>query len=78
MPDLEMSVAEVVAHAAEGCLWYAIDLAARGEELDLVEHRVKADGASSAVVETLRTYADIAASVIDAAPVSARGFRITN
>ncbi len=74
VPDLEMSVSEVVAHAAEGCLWYAIDLAARGEELDPVEHRVRADGAPSAVVETLRAYADIVASVIDAAPPSARGF----
>ena len=31
VPDLDMTVAAVVAHAAEGCLWYAIDLAAGGQ-----------------------------------------------
>lgn len=40
VPDLDVSIAEVVAHTAEGCLWYAIDLAAGGEDLDVVEHRV--------------------------------------
>lgn len=74
VPDLEMSVVEVVAHAAEGCLWYAIDLAAAGEDVDPVEHRVKVDGDSSAVVATLRTYADVVASVVGSAPASARGF----
>jgi hypothetical protein len=31
-PDLDMTVAGVVAHAAEVCLWYAIDLAAGSED----------------------------------------------
>lgn len=44
VPDLDFSVIEVVAHAAEGCLWYAIDLAAGGTDLELVEHSVKTDG----------------------------------
>src|SRR5262249_23587301 len=41
VPDLEMTAAQVVAHAAETGLWYAIDLSARGKDLTLVEHRVK-------------------------------------
>ncbi len=74
VPDLDMSVVEVVAHAAEGCLWYAIDLAAGGADLGPAEQRVRADGEPSEVVETMRTYADIVAAVIEAAPASARGF----
>ena len=74
IPELDLSAIEIVAHAAECCLWYGIDLAAGGQDLDPVEHRVKTDGDSSQVVETLRTYAEVAASVIDAMPESARGF----
>jgi hypothetical protein len=74
VPDLDMSVVQVVAHAAEGCLWYAIDLAAGGGDLQPVEHRVKSDGEPSQVVATLHAYAEIVASVIDDAPDTARGF----
>ena len=73
-PDLDMSVVEIVAHIAETCLWYAIDLAAGGEELDCVEHRVEVDGDPSGIVETFRTYAEVVAAVIEAAPASSRGF----
>lgn len=74
VPDLEFTVSGVVAHAAEGCLWYAIDLAAGGSDLQPVEHRVKADGANGELIDTLRAYADIVAAVIDASPATARGF----
>jgi hypothetical protein len=69
-----MTVVEVVAHAAEVCLWYAIDLAAAGKDLQPVEHRVKADGPPPEVVDTLATYATVVASVVDALPAEARGF----
>lgn len=74
VPDLDFSILGVVAHAAEGCLWYAIDLAARGEDLTAVEHRVRTDGNPGGVVETMVAYAEVAASVVDASPESARGF----
>jgi hypothetical protein len=74
VPDLDMTVAEVVAHAAEGCLWYAIDLAAAGKDLQPVEHRVKPDSAPVDLVDTLAVYAAVVASVIDTAPPGARGF----
>jgi len=73
VPDLDLSVAEVVAHAAEGCLWYAIDLSAGGKDLKPVEHRVKIDGPNVDLVDTLATYAAIVASVVEVSPVSARG-----
>jgi uncharacterized protein (TIGR03083 family) len=74
VPDLDWTVSEVVAHAAEGCLWYAIDLAAAGRELQAVEHRVKPSTGPSDLVDTMRAYAEVVASVIDIAPPSARGF----
>lgn len=74
VPDLDMSVAAVVAHAAEGCLWYAIDLSARGKDIESVEHGVKADGANVDLVDTLATYAAIIESVVETSPASARGF----
>ncbi len=74
VPDLDFSVAGVVAHAAEGCLWYAIDLSAGGGDLQLVEHRVKTDGSNDDLVDTLMAYAHVAAAVIEVSPSSARGF----
>lgn len=74
IPDLGLSVGRVVAHAAEGCLWYAIDLAAGGRDLPTVEQRVKDDEANVDLVDTLRAHASVAAAVIEASPTSARGF----
>lgn len=74
VPDLDFSVIGVVAHAAEGCLWYAIDLAAGGKDVEPVEHRVKTDNGSAAVLQTLKTHAAVVASVIEAAPTTSRGY----
>ena len=55
VPDLEWNVAKTVAHAAEGCLWYAIDLAAGGTELDeAVKHEVVPTAPPSQLVGTRR------------------------
>jgi hypothetical protein len=48
VPELELTVARAVAHMAEVCLWYAIDLAAAGTDLQLVEHRVPIRGSNCA------------------------------
>ena len=74
VPDLDMTVGGVVAHAAEGCLWYAIDLSAGGQDLQAVEHRVKPDRPPSELVATLDTYAAIVETIVRAAPPDARGF----
>lgn len=74
VPDLDMTVAEAVAHAAEVCLWYAIDLAAAGDELESVEHHVQPHGASEDLIGIVRAYGAVVAAVVDAAPASARGF----
>lgn len=74
VPDLDWTVAEAVAHAAEGCLWYAIDLSARGRDLEGVEHRVAPDRPPGELVATVETYASIVVTIIGAAPPEARGF----
>jgi Mycothiol maleylpyruvate isomerase N-terminal domain len=74
VPDLEMTVAEVVAHAAEVCLWYAVDLAAAEKDVAPVEQRVKPDAAPDGLVATLATHAAVVAAVVDASPPTARGF----
>lgn len=74
VPDLTWTVAETVAHTAEGCLWYAIDFSARGKDLQPVEHRVKPDSSPADLVDTLAAYAAVLAAVIHRAPAGTRGF----
>lgn len=74
VPDLDLSVAGVVAHAAEGCLWYAIDLSANGKDLQAVVHGVKVNSTPGELVDTLAAYANIVASVVETSPPEARGF----
>jgi hypothetical protein len=74
VPGLDFSITGVVAHTAETCLWYAIDLAAAGTDLTSVEQRVKTDAGPAAVVDTLAAYAEVVAAVIEAAPATERGF----
>ncbi|MEM7092108.1 MAG: hypothetical protein AAF567_03830 [Actinomycetota bacterium] len=74
IPGMEMTVARVVAHASEACLWYSIDLVAAGQDLLTVEHRVKTDQPASMIVDTLTTYAEVLARVLRAADAGDRGF----
>ncbi len=74
IPELGWTVSEAVAHAAEGCLWYAIDLAAGGLDLQTVAHSVRSDRPSSELIATVRTYASILIDVVEAVPANQRGF----
>jgi hypothetical protein len=74
VPGLDFSVLGVVAHAAEACLWYAIDLTAAGKDFQSVEHRVRTDTDPVDVVDTLAAYAQVLAAVIETSPNTARGF----
>lgn len=74
VPDLDMNVSEVVCHAAEGCLWYAIDLAAAGKDLTTIEHHVKPDSVPGDLVDTLLAYATVIARTVDLAPPDVLGF----
>jgi hypothetical protein len=74
VPGLDFTVAEVVAHAANGPLWYAVDLwSGTGDDtaFDLVVGR---DASNAALLFSLRVAARICAVSVDAAPGSLRGF----
>ena len=74
VPGLDFTVAEVVAHAANGPLWYAVDLwSGTGDDaaFDLVVTR---DASNAALVFSLRVAARICAVSVDAAPDDLRGF----
>jgi hypothetical protein len=74
VPDLDMSVIEVVAHTATACLWYAIDLTAGGTDLSAVDPQVKTDGSPADVIDTLETLSALVSTVVENAAPSARGF----
>ena len=74
VPDLDMTVAGVVAHFAEACMWYSIDLSARGVDLPTVEVTVKPDNTPTDLLATVTAYSRVLASVLRSAPSDARGF----
>jgi uncharacterized protein (TIGR03083 family) len=74
IPDMDWSVAQTVAHAAEAPLGYSFDLTAGSAELTTLEVRVKPESAPADLVATLVTAARVLAPVIAASPPDARGF----
>lgn len=74
VPEMDWTVAEVVAHAVEGCLWYAIDLAAAGPDLELVEHRIDPTARPDSLIAAMGTYARLLSWAVDHSDPDARGF----
>ncbi|MGI8827813.1 MAG: maleylpyruvate isomerase N-terminal domain-containing protein [Chloroflexota bacterium] len=74
IPDMEWSVAQAVAHAAEGPLWYAFSLAGGGAGVETMELRIKPDSSPPDLVSTLAAAARVLACVIDSSPPTSRGF----
>ncbi|MGI9608471.1 MAG: maleylpyruvate isomerase N-terminal domain-containing protein [Acidimicrobiales bacterium] len=74
VPDLDMSVSAVVAHMAQACLWYSIDLAAGGPDLECIDNQLKTDATPAELIATLETYAAMLAAVVETADPGARGF----
>jgi hypothetical protein len=73
VPDMDWTVAETVAHIAEGLLWYATDLAAGPRELSVMDLRVRAETAPADLVAAVGSLATVLARVVDGAAPSARG-----
>ena len=72
VPGLDFTVASVVAHAANGPLWYALDLWCPDDAaFDL---RVRAEAGSTALLISLRSAAQVCAAAVDAAPPGTRGY----
>lgn len=72
---LGWSVAQIVAHAAaQGPLWYSIDLAAGGVDLTAVQVWVQPDASPGELLATVTGTADLLAQLVTAAAPTARGY----
>jgi hypothetical protein len=74
VPGLDFTVASVVAHAANGPLWYALDLWGGPGDDAAFDLKVETDAASAALLVSLRSAAQVCAASVDAAPAGIRGF----
>lgn len=74
IPGLEMTVAQVVAHAANGPLWYAVDLWSGPGDDAAFEVSVKSDATNAAILLSVSNAARVCAASLDAAPPDIRGF----
>ena len=73
VPDLEFTVATVVAHAAESPLWYSVDMWS-GRESAAFEVKVLPDASNSALLTSLVAASRALAAGVDSAPAGTRGF----
>jgi uncharacterized protein (TIGR03083 family) len=74
VPGLDFTVASVVAHAANGPLWYALDLWSGPGDDAAFDLKVRADAPKAALLVSLRCAAQVCAASVDAAPADTRGF----
>jgi uncharacterized protein (TIGR03083 family) len=72
--ELEMSVAEVVAHVGESLLFYAADLVGGRELNDALVVRVRADRAPAALLALVRTGATVLAATVEECDEEVRGY----
>lgn len=74
VPGLDFTVARVIAHAANGPLWYAIDLWSGTGDDAAFDLKVRTDAPNGALLLSLGTAARVCAASITAAPSDLRGF----
>lgn len=74
VPGLDFTVASVVAHAAAGPLWYAVDVWGGPEDNSAFDLNVRVDAPNTALLVTLRSAARVCAASVTAAPPDIRGF----
>jgi hypothetical protein len=74
VPGLDFTVASVVAHAAEGPLWYALDLWGGPQDSAAFTVAVDGEATNSAILTSLLSAAHVCAASVDAAPPATRGF----
>jgi uncharacterized protein (TIGR03083 family) len=74
VPELDFTVASVVAHAASGLLWYSVDVWEGPTDEAAYEVGVRVDAENGRLLNSLRAAAAVCAASIDAAPPTTRGF----
>lgn len=74
LPDLDFTVASVIAHAANGPLWYAIDYATGPGDDTAFDVTVRRDAEPAKLLMSMRIAATLCATMIDTLPATHRGF----
>jgi uncharacterized protein (TIGR03083 family) len=74
IPDLDFTVASVVAHAANGLLWYAIDYTTGPGDDGSFDVKVLPDAEPAKLLASLRTSSALAAMAVDMLPATQRGY----
>ena len=76
IPGLDFTVASVVAHAAAGPLWYALDLWSEfgGDDAGAFEIGVRADAPNDRLLTGLTSAARVYGASVDLAPPATRGY----
>ena len=73
VPGLDHTVTSILAHAANGPLWYAFDLWS-GPSDAAFDLKVRSDASNAALLASLRGAARVCAASVGAAPPETRGF----
>jgi uncharacterized protein (TIGR03083 family) len=73
VPGLDFTVASVVAHAANGALWYAIDYTT-GPEDGAFDVKVLPDADPAKLLKSLDSAAALCATMVDTLPPTQRGY----
>ena len=74
VPGLDFTVASVVAHAASGPLWYALDYTGGPGDDAAFDVRVLPDAEPARLLASVRTAAALSAMTVDTLPAGQRGF----
>jgi hypothetical protein len=74
LPGLDFTVASVIAHAANGPLWYAIDYTTGPGDDTAFEVSVLPDAGPGKLLMSMRTAATLCATMIDTLPETQRGY----
>lgn len=74
VPDMDFTVASVVAHATVASLWYAVDLWGGPDDDAAFDMEVQDDASSAAILASLNSAARVCAASVDSAPPEQRGF----
>jgi len=74
LPDLDFTVASVIAHAANTALWYAIDYTTGPGDDGAFDVKVMPDAEPARLLASLRSSAFLCAMAVDTLPATQRGF----